>query len=59
MVEGLLAKSFVSIPDSVIEKQYYLSLYGTASCSRDKEFAAPILVLGLPVSVRIGMVIII
>lgn len=35
-------KSFVSIPDSVIEKQYYLSLYGTASCSRDKEFAAPI-----------------
>ena len=31
-------KSFVSIPDSVIEKQYYLSLYGTASCSRDKDF---------------------
>lgn len=31
-------KSFVSIPDSVIEKQYYLSLYGMASCSRDKDF---------------------
>lgn len=31
-------KSFVSIPDSVIEKQYYLSLYGMASCSRDPEF---------------------
>lgn len=31
-------KSFVSIPDSVIEKRYYLSLYGMASCSRDKDF---------------------
>lgn len=31
-------KSFVSIPDSVIEKQYYLSLYGMASCSRDTDF---------------------
>lgn len=31
-------KSFVSIPDSVIEKQYYLSLYGMASCSRDLDF---------------------
>lgn len=31
-------KSFVSIPNSVIEKQYYLSLYGMASCSRDKDF---------------------
>lgn len=32
------SKSFVSIPDSVIEKQYYLSLYGMASCSRDPDF---------------------
>lgn len=31
-------QSFVSIPDSVIEKQYYVSLYGTASCSRDEQF---------------------
>ncbi|MDR1864474.1 MAG: hypothetical protein LBR08_02780 [Bacteroidales bacterium] len=31
-------KSFVSIPDSLIEGQYYLSLYGTASCSRDLDF---------------------
>jgi hypothetical protein len=31
-------KSFVSIPDSAIEGQYYLSLYGMASCSRDKDF---------------------
>lgn len=31
-------KSFVSTPDSVIEKQYYLSLYGMASCSRDRDF---------------------
>lgn len=31
-------KSYVSIPDSIIEKQYYLSLYGTASCSRDLDF---------------------
>ena len=34
-------KSYVSIPDPVIEKQYYLSLYGMASCSRDPE--APLL----------------
>ena len=31
-------KSFVSIPDAVIEKQYYLSLYGMACCSRDLDF---------------------
>lgn len=31
-------KSYVSIPDSVIEKQYYLSLYGMGSCSRDIDF---------------------
>lgn len=31
-------KSYVSIPDSVIEKQYYLSLYGMGSCSRDLDF---------------------
>jgi hypothetical protein len=31
-------KSFVSIPDSAIEGQYYLSLYGTASASRDADF---------------------
>lgn len=31
-------KSYVSIPDSVIEKQYYLSLYGIGSCSRDLNF---------------------
>ena len=30
--------SYVSIPDKVIEKQYYLSLYGMASSSRDKTF---------------------
>jgi hypothetical protein len=35
-------KSYVSIPDSLIEKQYYLSLYGTASCSRDLDFPSPI-----------------
>lgn len=32
------AKSYVSIPDTLIEKQYYLSLYGMASCSRDLNF---------------------
>ncbi|MDR1561829.1 MAG: hypothetical protein LBS54_01910 [Dysgonamonadaceae bacterium] len=32
------AKSWVSIPDSAIERLYYLSLYGTASCCRDKDF---------------------
>lgn len=31
-------KSYVSIHDSIIEKQYYLSLYGLASCSRDLNF---------------------
>lgn len=31
-------KSYVSIPDSVIEKQYYLSLYGMGACSRDLDF---------------------
>ncbi|KAA6300444.1 MAG: hypothetical protein EZS26_003410 [Candidatus Ordinivivax streblomastigis] len=35
-------KSFVSIPDTAIERQYYLSLYGTASCSRDSDFPPPI-----------------
>lgn len=36
------AKSYVSLPDSVLEKQYYLSLYGMGSCSRDKDFPPPI-----------------
>lgn len=31
-------KSFVSIPDRVIEKQYYRSLYGIACSSRDPQF---------------------
>ncbi len=31
-------KSYVCIPDSVIEKQYYVSLYGIASSSRDLDF---------------------
>ncbi|MDR1592909.1 MAG: hypothetical protein LBS43_00315, partial [Prevotellaceae bacterium] len=31
-------KSYVSIPDSIVERQYYVSLYGTASASRDKDF---------------------
>lgn len=31
-------KSYVSIPDSVVEKQYYLSLYGMGACSRDLDF---------------------
>jgi hypothetical protein len=31
-------KSYVSLPDSILERQYYLSLYGMASCSRDTEF---------------------
>lgn len=35
-------KSYVSIPDSVIEKQYYLSLYGMGACSRDLDFPSPI-----------------
>ena len=36
------AKSHVSIGDPVIEKQYYLSLYGMGSCSRDLNFPPPI-----------------
>lgn len=32
------AKAYVSIPDTAIEKQYYLSLYGMGSCSRDLNF---------------------
>ena len=32
------AKSYVSLPDSIVERQYYLSLYGIASCSRDVDF---------------------
>lgn len=31
-------KSFVSIPDELIEKQYYVSLYGMGACSRDLDF---------------------
>lgn len=31
-------KSYVSIGDSLIERQYYLSLYGMGSCSRDRDF---------------------
>lgn len=31
-------KSWVEIPDKTIEKQYYLSNYTMASCSRDTEF---------------------
>lgn len=31
-------KSYVSIPDSVIEQHYYLSLYGMGACSRDPDF---------------------
>jgi len=36
------AKSYVSIHDPVIEKQYYLSLYGMGSCSRNPNFPPPI-----------------
>lgn len=32
------AKSYVSIPDSVIEQHYYQSLYGMGACSRDLDF---------------------
>ena len=32
------SKSYVSIPDPVVELHYYRSLYGMASCSRDKDF---------------------
>ncbi|MDR1492886.1 MAG: hypothetical protein LBT05_09220 [Planctomycetaceae bacterium] len=37
-------KSYVSIPDVPveIERQYYVSLYGMGSCSRDKDFPPPI-----------------
>ena len=35
-------KSYVSIPDPDIERQYYRSLYGMASCSRDPEFPPPL-----------------
>ncbi len=35
-------KSYVSIPDSVIEQQYYVSLYGIASSSRDLDFPSGI-----------------
>lgn len=31
-------KSYVDIPDSLIERQYYLSLYGLGACSRDEKF---------------------
>jgi hypothetical protein len=31
-------KSYVSIPDSLIERHYYVSLYAMASCSRDIDF---------------------
>lgn len=31
-------QSYVSVGDPDIERQYYLSLYGMASCSRDSEF---------------------
>jgi len=36
--EDYWSKSYVSIPDSVVEKQYYVSLYGTACTSRDPDF---------------------
>ena len=32
------AESYVTIPDEAIEKQYYLSNYTLASCSRDMDF---------------------
>ena len=35
-------RSWVDIPDPVIKKQYYLSLYGMGACSRDKRFPPPI-----------------
>ncbi|MDR2172421.1 MAG: hypothetical protein LBP59_19930 [Planctomycetaceae bacterium] len=31
-------KSFVAIPDEIIERHYYISLYGMASASRDIDF---------------------
>ena len=36
------SKSYVSIPDPDIERQYYVSLYGIASCSRDPDFPPPL-----------------
>ncbi|MBP5486467.1 MAG: hypothetical protein J6Y06_02375 [Bacteroidales bacterium] len=36
------SKSYVSIPDPDIERQYYVSLYGMASCSRDPDFPPPL-----------------
>jgi hypothetical protein len=36
--EAYWDKSYVSIPDSAIERMYYVSLYGTASASRDVDF---------------------
>ena len=35
-------RSYVSIPDADVERQYYLSLYGMASCSRDASFPPPL-----------------
>ena len=35
-------RSYVSIPDPVVERQYYLSLYGMGSCSRDLRFPPPL-----------------
>lgn len=35
-------RGYVDIGDPVIEKQYYLSLYGMACCSRDPDFPPPI-----------------
>ncbi len=37
------AKSFVEIPDKVIEQQYYMANYVLASCCRDKDFPPGIL----------------
>lgn len=31
-------RSYVSIPDSIVEQQYYVSLYGMGACSRDLDF---------------------
>ena len=31
-------QSYVSIPDSIIEKHYYISLYGMGACSREPDF---------------------
>ena len=35
-------QSYVSIPDPVIEKHYYISLYGMGACSRTPDFAPSI-----------------